>query len=76
METIQYSFKYFMTFYNMFFVIVAIVVSLPIKEYLLKKIKNKNVIDIMSGICGLTVFIISIMYLINSSYSPSLYAQF
>ena len=72
----QYSLKYFMTYYNLFFIGISIAISLPIKNYILKKINNKNINDILSGTAGIIIFAVSIMFLINSSYSPSLYAQF
>lgn len=75
-ENMQYSFEYFLSFYNIFFVIVSILVSLPIKDYIVSKIKNKKIIEVISGVLAIAVLFISIVFLINSSYSPSLYAQF
>ncbi|MBR6033913.1 MAG: MBOAT family protein [Clostridia bacterium] len=73
---VQYSFRYFLTFYNAFFIILSVLISLPIKGFITSKIKNKKALNIVSGVLAVVIFAISVVYLINSSYSPSLYAQF
>lgn len=75
-EQVQYGFSYFFNLYNVFFLVVCIFVSLPLKNKLYEKIKNQNLKEIMSGICCLLILIISIIFLVNGSYSPPIYAQF
>ncbi len=75
-EQVQYTLKYFLTQYNIFYILVGIVIALPIKNYIVSKIQNKKIIEILSGIFAISILAISIIFLVNSSYSPSLYAQF
>ena len=70
----QFGIEYFLNKYYICFLIISIIVSLPI----FNKIKQKkgNLKEILSGIFALAVLIISIMFMINNAYTPSLYAQF
>lgn len=76
LENIQYQFSYFFNFYNVFFLIICILVSLPIKNVLNERIRNQKVKEIVSGLFGLLVLIVSIVFLVNGNYRPSIYAQF
>lgn len=72
----QYTFKYFLSIYNLFYVIAGFIIALPVTKIITNKIKNKKIIEIVSGVSAIIILAVSIVFLINSSYSPSLYAQF
>ncbi len=71
----QFDIRYFLNKYYIFFLVVSILVSLPILRKITDK-QKENVKEIVSGIFALVIFIISIMFMINNAYTPSLYAQF
>ena len=75
-NNMQFEFSYFLNSYTIFFLILSIICSLPIKNLLYNKIKNKNIYEFISGLSAIFVLIISIFFLINNSYKPFIYAQF
>ena len=75
-ENVQFNLLYFLTKYNICFLTISILTVLPFKNIFIKRIKNEKTTEIISGNFALIIFAISIMYLINNSYTPSLYAQF
>lgn len=54
----QYSFIYFFNTYNIFFLIICILCSLPINKKIYNYIKNKNIYEVLSCILAIIVLII------------------
>ena len=75
-EFIQYRLQYFFSIHNIIYILLAIIISFPILNLLKNRIKNNKIKIVFKGICAVTIYIISLVFLINSLYSPSLYAQF
>lgn len=73
---VQYGLSYFLNWHTIFFLIVCIWVSLPFKEKLYQKIKNDKLKTVISGIGALGILVLAIIFLVNGSYSPPIYAQF
>ena len=76
LDFIQFEFSYFFDKYTIFFLIISIICALPIKNLIKKKINNEVVIEIISSIFALIILILSILYIVNNSYKPFIYAQF
>lgn len=78
-SNVQFDLRYFANKYYIFFLIISIIVSLPIIKKLKEKLKNyikEPVQEVISGIFALVILSISIVFIINNAYTPSLYAQF
>ena len=73
---LQYELKYFLNFYNIFFLIISILIAFKVIRVLFSKIKNSNIRDIVSGIFALLILVLSLLFLASNSYVPSIYANF
>ena len=73
-EYVPFGFKYFITPYNLFFIGISILACLPVLKNI--KIKNEKLKEYLSGIFALLILLIAILFLVNNSYQPSLYANF
>ena len=71
----QYSLRYFINSYNIFFIALSILVSLGIYDKLMKKIDSKK-IQIFDGIFTIIILLLSLIFVINNTYVPSLYSNF
>ena len=78
-NNVQFDIRYFADKYYIFFLVISIIVSLPIIKKLKEKLKNhikEPAQEVISGIFALVILAISIVFIINNAYTPSLYAQF
>ena len=71
----QFEVSYFITKYNVFFIIMSIIVSF-VDFRKLKTLLNEKQVQIIEGVLALIILIISIMFIVNNSYTPSIYANF
>ncbi|MGL5414489.1 MAG: MBOAT family O-acyltransferase [Clostridium sp.] len=56
--------------------IIGIVLSIPVIEYMKKKTKINSYIEIIKPIVLILLFVITIIYLINSTFNPFIYFNF
>lgn len=73
---LQYDFSYFVNCYNLLFIGIAISISFGLIKHLTSKIKNKKAYEVISGIVVVALLCLSIIYIINNNYVPSIYANF
>lgn len=73
-ENIQFSLSYYLTPYNVFYIILSALVATAVTKKILEK--NEKVNKIITAILALFILMISIIFIINNNYSSSIYAQF
>ena len=71
----QYNITYFVNLYNIFFLGIAFFMAFGLHKKLTSKLSKKT-LDIIEPVWIIIVLVISIVFLINNSYFPSLYANF
>ena len=74
-QFVQYDLSYFINSYNITFIVLSLLVSFGVFK-LIKNNINKKYVDIFEGVLAIIILLISIMFIINNSYTPSLYANF
>lgn len=71
-----YEFTYFMNKKLVLWIVVAALGSLPVISNKLRKYNGNKSFEIISTVVILTLFILSIVFIVNSTYSPFIYFQF
>lgn len=74
--TVTYQFSYFVNKKLVFWMIISIIGSTPIIGNILKLYENKKIFQILKTIFIGILLIISIIFIVNSIYSPFIYFQF
>lgn len=75
-NTSLYEFTYFMNKKLVLWIVVASLGSLPVMSNKLRKYNGNKSFEIISTVVILTLFILSIVFIVNSTYSPFIYFQF
>lgn len=71
-----YEFTYFINKKLVLWIVVAALGSLPVISNKLRKYNGNKSFEIISTVVILTLFILSIVFIVNSTYSPFIYFQF
>lgn len=71
-----FTYQYFINEKFIFWVIIAIIGSTPIISKISKRYKNNKLFQLISVIIISILFIVSMIFIINSTYSPFIYFQF
>lgn len=71
-----FTYQYFINKKFVFWVIMAIIGSTPIISNVSKRYKNNKLFQLISMIIISILFIVSMIFIINSTYSPFIYFQF
>ncbi|HGG0417304.1 TPA: MBOAT family protein [Clostridium sporogenes] len=74
--TVTYQFSYFVNKKLVFWMIISIIGSTPISGNMLRLYKNKKKFEMLKTIFIGILLIISIIFIVNSTYSPFIYFQF
>lgn len=74
--TVTYQFSYFVNKKLVFWMIISTIGSTPIIGNILKLYENKKIFQILKTIFIGILLIISIIFIVNSTYSPFIYFQF
>jgi len=75
-EFISFDYRYFLNIKLIVWIIVGIILSTPFISNKIEKYENNKGFQLMKiGIIGI-LFIISIVFIVNSTYSPFIYFQF
>lgn len=75
-QNIQYSFLYYANKKMIVLSIIAIILSTPLIKSATLKMKDKKGYKIIQSLLSIALLIISMIFMISSSYSPFLYFQF
>lgn len=75
-DTLQYTFMYYADRKIIILSVVAVLLSTPLVQRLTSKINDKNGYMVAQGIGAIALLVISIIFMVSSSYSPFLYFQF
>ncbi|MDO4463136.1 MAG: MBOAT family O-acyltransferase [Bacillota bacterium] len=74
-----YTYKWYLTNYNIFILIISFVAMLPLGKKLFYALKAKITNYVFEVICDVSTFIllaVSLMYVVTSTYNPFIYFQF
>jgi len=71
-----FTFNYFINRKLIFWLLISVLGSMPLLSNIIKDYKNNKILEIISIIIIAALFIISIIFMINSTYSPFIYFQF
>lgn len=74
--TVTYQFSYFVNKKLVFWIIISIIGSTPIIGNMLRLYENKKIFQMLKTIFIGILLIISIIFIVNSTYSPFIYFQF
>ncbi|MGO5072637.1 MBOAT family O-acyltransferase [Clostridium sporogenes] len=74
--TVTYQFSYFVNKKLVFWMIISIIGSTPIIGNMLRLYENKKIFQMLKTIFIGILLIISIIFIVNSTYSPFIYFQF
>ncbi|WP_434296385.1 MBOAT family O-acyltransferase [Clostridium sporogenes] len=74
--TVTYQFSYFVNKKLVFWMIISIIGSTPISGNMLRLYKNKKKFEMLKTIFIGILLIITIIFIVNSTYSPFIYFQF
>ncbi|EPY2272597.1 MBOAT family O-acyltransferase, partial [Clostridium sporogenes] len=74
--TVTYQFSYFVNKKLVFWMIISIIGSTPIIGNMLRLYENKKIFQMLKTIFIGILLIISIIFIVNSIYSPFIYFQF
>lgn len=75
-SNVAFSIEYFINKKLVFWLLIAIFASTPIASNIMKKYNGNKKVEIIKNISLLIMFIISIIFIVNSTYSPFIYFQF
>ena len=75
-NSLSFTYEYFLNFKLVAWFIVGIVLSTPIFRIINNKYKDKMCYEIIKTLLLAVLFIISIIFIVNSTYSPFIYFQF
>lgn len=75
-KDMTFIYQYFINKKFIFWVIIAIIGSTPIISNVSKRYKNNKLFQLISMIIISILFIVSMIFIINSTYSPFIYFQF
>lgn len=75
-NNLTFTYKYFLNLKLITWIVVGIVLSTPIYKIIDTKYKDKMLFEIIKTALILALFIISIIFIVNSTYSPFIYFQF
>lgn len=73
---ITFEYSYFINKKLIFWIIISILGSVPFINNKLKKYKESKSFEVLSTIIILLLFILSIIFVVDSTYSPFIYFQF
>lgn len=73
-EYIQFSLSYYLTPYNLFYIGLSALIATAVPKRIIEK--SKNLKEILTAIAALCILVVSIVFIVNNNYSPSIYAQF
>ncbi len=73
---LQYDISYFLSSYNILFILLSVIVSFGVFDKVLKLIKNEKTLNVVYGLLTVIIFSITIFFIINNTYVPSIYANF
>lgn len=74
-----YTWKWYLTNYNTFILIAGLFGMLPLLKKVVVQIEKKlnhNIFDLLCNVATIVLFVISIMYVVTSTYNPFIYFQF
>ena len=74
--TLTFEYSYFINKKFIFWIIISILGSLPFVSNKLKKYSGNKYFEILSTIVISILFVVSIIFMVNSTYSPFIYFQF
>lgn len=75
-KEITFQYAYFINKKFLFWIFISSIGSLPFISNKIKKYKGNSKFEIISTVVVLALFIISIIFIVNSTYSPFIYFQF
>ncbi|WP_066890518.1 MBOAT family O-acyltransferase [Clostridium nigeriense] len=75
-NNITFEVSYFIQVKTMFLIVVGIIFSTPILKIVVSKYKEKRYFETVKNILIILLFIIALIFMINSTYSPFIYFQF
>ena len=75
-STINFSMTYFINKKLIFWILISIIASTPLTSNIIEKYKGYKYFEIIKSIVLLILFVISIIFVVNSTYSPFIYFQF
>ena len=76
-NNLSFTYEYFITKKIIFLIIIGIIASTPSINIIKNKFKdNKSMLELIKTIIIICLFIISILFIVNSTYSPFIYFQF
>ena len=73
---LTFTFSYFFNKKLIFWLIISVLGSMPILSNSIKDFKNNKIFELINTIIISVLFIVSIIFIINSTYSPFIYFQF
>jgi alginate O-acetyltransferase complex protein AlgI len=76
MKDITFSYPYFVNYKLIFLFIISAILSTPVLKNFFEKYKNRLAFEILKTIGLVLLFILGIIYITNSNYSPFIYFQF
>ena len=75
-SSIAFSIRYFINKKLIFWILISIIASTPLTSNIIEKYKGYKYFEIIKSIVLLILFVISIIFVVNSTYSPFIYFQF
>ncbi|MDV4150379.1 MBOAT family O-acyltransferase [Clostridium sp. AL.422] len=75
-DNISFSIRYFLNRKLIFWIVLSIIASTPMTTIIINKYRENKYFEIIKCISILMLFVISIIFVVNSTYSPFIYFQF
>ena len=75
-DNISFSISYFINKKLIFWLVISIIASTPIATIIKNKYKEYKYFEVIKSIAVLILFLVSIIFVVNSTYSPFIYFQF
>ena len=75
-SNITFEFTYFISRKFILLIIIGIIASTPIPKNIFNRYKGIKAFELMKTILIILLFIVSIIFMVNSTYSPFIYFQF
>lgn len=75
-SNITFEFTYFINSKLILLIVIGAIASTPMFKNILNKYRNIEILEIIKTISIILLFIVSIVFMVNSTYSPFIYFQF
>lgn len=75
-SNITFEFTYFISRKFILLIIIGIIASTPIPKNIFNRYKGIKAFELIKTILIILLFIVSIIFMVNSTYSPFIYFQF